>query len=234
LLTDLKRSQVNAYSLGSASDLFHGRGAAYSSSIEWIAATVVGDLLAKQVAARAGRYGTLVDHLAEGLMSTVPEPLRNLPALALTEPLARARLPAPALQLLLWAIECLGRGIALASSTTVAGSKGGQDEASSGEGSSVGGFFAVDEFGDARKSIPCALGTLVGLQLALEAVSCENRLNRFQGRGGHQQGLPEFDALAGVLDSTLTLAMRELGHVLPIFAFPPQYAKRLRKYAALS
>jgi hypothetical protein len=54
------------------------------------------------------------------------------------------------------------------------------------------------------------------------------------GRNGHQAAWPEHVALGIALDQALTLLVRELGHALNAYAFPPPYAQRLQRYVGLA
>ena len=53
--------------------------------------------------------------------------------------------------------------------------------------------------GGVRAALPAALSSLLALQLSLEQLCAVSRLDRASGRGGHQRGLPEHDALAACL-----------------------------------
>ena len=90
-----------------------------------------------------------------------------------------------------------------------------------------------DQYGDCRASIPVVVTSLVACQLALEQRLRAIPLNIVQGAGGHQQGLPEYEALATVLVTALTLVVRNFHTQLDQFAFPPMYAPRLSRYLRL-
>ena len=149
--------------------------------------------------------------MAASLVARVPSALKRLAA-SQRSPLA-PRIPPAATQSLLWAVEALARAVAF-----------GPEDALHGGG--VGGGV--------RAALPAALSSLLALQLSLEQLCAVSRLDRASGRGGHQRGLPEHDALAACLDASLALLVREAGAVLPALSFPPAYAARLQRYVNLA
>ena len=191
--------------LGSVPVLFLGARATHANAaVEWVAANMMAELASVKLAFGSSKFDYVFENAAAFVGRWVPAFLRKVPGY-LASPLPPP-LPAPATQTLLWAIEALARTLA---------------------------FSPVDEeYAQAKSSVPVALSSLVGLQLTMEALMSECRLNHFHGYRGHQLMAPEFEAISVVLDSSITLLVRATGEDLADFAFPPTYARRLQRYAA--
>ena len=190
-------------------DLFLGGRATHANgAVDWLAANVMADLTAAKLGASGGKFDAILEDAAEfGCKRLVPRFLRQAWGL-LASPLPPP-MPAAATQLLLWAVEALARTLAF---------------------SPVDGAYA--RRADVKGAVPLALSSMVALQLAMEALMSECRLNRLHGYRGHQLMPAEFESTSIVLDSSITLLMRAVGEDLSDFAFPPTCARRLQRYAA--
>lgn len=105
--------------------------------------------------------------------------------------------PANQIQDVLWAIEILSHSLASVDLTR------------------------TERADDIIALMPMALTSFIANQLALEELMGSCPLNQMSGRGGHQQMMPEYEAVAACLDIAITLVVRQFRETLPTFSFPP-------------
>ena len=204
-LADRARYRDN---IGSAKELFLDARATHANAkMDWIAATLMSDLCAAKIGFSDSNFDKILRHFLEMLAGWVPSFLKKVPGY-MASPLPPP-FPAPATQVLLWAIEALARTMA---------------------------FSRIDEeYARVKDAIPMALSSMLSLQLSMEALMGEYRLNHLYGREGSirsQLLIAEFESISVVLDSSITLLVRATKEDLSDFAFPPTYAERLQRYAA--
>jgi len=175
---------------------------ATQDGLEWMATTTISALSTLSIATQS-RMDQIWEQVHDHIWQRTPQVLKDLKLLDSPFP---QRHPAAHTQVLLWAVEALTH-------TLVAASR-------------------EDRSANSRAAVPVALTSLIACQLALESLMLACPLNAVTGSGGHQQLLPEHEAISVGLELGITLLVRTYRDALPSFTFPPIYAARLQRYVA--